>query len=278
MCLCLVRRSGSTIAVRRRSHSSNRRVALTMFIWMVGHNSAGLTGCQWGRDRRVSPDAQLGRCHHEIAESSRSCVFLSSSQTKSAPAMPSHNIACSTGVLQGPIQQWRKFRASYAVGKIDVEFAAGDPQFLGIGFDPEKRFPSVRGWICGEEGDEKFARIEVTARRKRVPVYYISQVRRSAKNHAGAKTEAAFDLVLDLPCESRRVAFFGPENDVAALDIRLRILQSEGLIECAERVHLDQVVASNVDATEHRDDYWHSRIQPFATRLSPRLTAGDGRL
>src|SRR5207249_7643733 len=51
MCLCLVRRSGSTIAVRRRSHSSNRRVALTMFIWMVGHNSAGLTGCQWARLR-----------------------------------------------------------------------------------------------------------------------------------------------------------------------------------------------------------------------------------
>src|SRR5206468_2773238 len=47
-------------------------------------------------------------------------------------------VSCSTGLLQGPIQQWRKFRASYAVGKIDVEFAAGDPQFLGIGFNPEK--------------------------------------------------------------------------------------------------------------------------------------------
>src|SRR6266404_3292070 len=77
-------------------------------------------------------------------------------------------VSCSTGLLQGPIQQWRKFRASYAVGKIDVEFAAGDPQFLGIGFDPEKRFPSVRGGICGEEGDEKFAWVEVAARRKGV--------------------------------------------------------------------------------------------------------------
>ena len=96
MCLCLVRRSGSTIAVRRRSHSSNRRVALTMFIWMVRHNNAGSAGCQWGRDRRVSPGAQLGRCHHEIAESSRGCVFLSSSQTKSAPASASHDIACMT--------------------------------------------------------------------------------------------------------------------------------------------------------------------------------------
>src|SRR5256884_7624808 len=76
-------------------------------------------------------------------------------------------VSCSTGVLQYPIQQWRKFRASYAVGKIDVEFATGDPQFLGIGFDSEKRFPSVRGGICGEEGDEKVARIEVTAPPKR---------------------------------------------------------------------------------------------------------------
>src|SRR5205814_10272475 len=56
MCLCLVRRSGSTIAVRRRSHSSNRRVALTMFIWMVGHNSAGVTGCQWA----LRPSSFLG--------------------------------------------------------------------------------------------------------------------------------------------------------------------------------------------------------------------------
>src|SRR2546427_425868 len=80
-------------------------------------------------------------------------------------------VSCSTGVLQGPIQQWRKFRASYAGGKIDVEFAAGDPQFLGIGFGPE------------------------------------------------------------------------------------------------ERVHLDQMVASNVDATEHRDDHGHSRALPFAYKI-----------
>src|SRR2546427_6902796 len=83
-------------------------------------------------------------------------------------------VSCSTGVLQGPIQQWRKFRASYAVGKIDVEFAAGYPQFLGIGFDSEKRFPSARGGICGEEGDEKFAWVEV-AMRERIFLYYISQ-------------------------------------------------------------------------------------------------------
>src|SRR2546430_11900260 len=114
-------------------------------------------------------------------------------------------VSCSSGLLQGPIQQWRKFRASYAVGKIDVEFAAGDPQFLGIGFNPEKRFPSVRARICGQEGDEKFAWVEVAARCERVPVYYISQVRRGAKNHAGAKAEAALDLVLDPPCESRQV-------------------------------------------------------------------------
>jgi len=176
-------------------------------------------------------------------------------------------VSCSTGVLQGPIQQWRKFRASYAGGKIDVEFAAGDPQFLGIGFDPEKRFPSVRGGICGQEGDEKLAWIEVAAGRERVPVYYISQVRRGTNNHAGAKAEAALDLVLDLPRESCQVALFGLENDVAALDIRLWVLQSEGLIERAERVHLDQMVASNVDATEHRDDHGHSRAQPFAYKI-----------
>ncbi len=76
-------------------------------------------------------------------------------------------VSCSTGVLQYPIQQWRKFRASYAVGKIDVEFAPGDPQFLGIGFDSEKRFPSVRGGICGEEGDEKFAWVKVAMREKK---------------------------------------------------------------------------------------------------------------
>src|SRR5213079_2028375 len=78
-------------------------------------------------------------------------------------------VSCSTGVLQGPIQQWREFRASYAGGKIDVEFAAGDSQLF----------------------------------------YYISQVRRGAKNHAGAKAEAVLDLVLDPRRESPHVAFFG---------------------------------------------------------------------
>src|SRR2546421_5705515 len=186
-------------------------------------------------------------------------------------------VSCGTGILQDPIQQWREFRASYAGGKIDVEFAAGDSQLLGNGFDFEKRFPSVRAGICGEEGDEKFARVEV-AMRERIFLYYISQVRRGAKNHAGAKAEAALDLVLDPRRESRHVAFFGLENDVAALDIGCGVLQSEGLIEGAERVHLDQIVASDVDATEHRDDYRHSRAQPFATRLSPRLTTSDIRL
>src|SRR2546427_12908544 len=112
-------------------------------------------------------------------------------------------VSCSTGLLQGPIQQWRKFRASYAVGKIDVEFAAGDPQFLGIGFDPEKRFPSVRARICGQEGDEKLAWIEVAAGRERGAVYYISQIRRGAKKHARAEAEEGLGLGLGPRRESR---------------------------------------------------------------------------
>src|SRR2546425_4736466 len=100
-------------------------------------------------------------------------------------------VSCSTGVLQGPIQQWRKFRASYAGGKIDVEFAAGDPQFLGIGFDPEKRFPSVRARICGQQGDEKLAWIEVAAGPGPGTLYSCIQTLRCASEEVRAENESA---------------------------------------------------------------------------------------
>src|ERR1700757_3153374 len=124
--------------------------------------------------------------HGELGESAGSFQLLCHGK-QPGDGIP---VSCSTGVLQDPIPQWRKFRVSYAVGKIHVELAAGNLQFLGIRFDPEKRFPSGRGGIYSQEGNQKFAWVEV-AIRERIFLYHISQVRRGAENYAGAKAEAA---------------------------------------------------------------------------------------
>ena len=54
------------------------------------------------------------------------------------------------------------------------------------------------------------------------------------------------------------VFFSAAEDDVAALDIGLRVFQFQPDAERLERVHLDQVVAADVHAAEHADDDWHS--------------------
>src|SRR4029077_8981873 len=53
------------------------------------------------------------------------------------------------------------------------------------------------------------------------------------------------------------VTFFSPENYIATLYIGTRVPQFEGFTERPERIHLDLVVATDVDAAEHGDHHWH---------------------
>jgi hypothetical protein len=68
-----------------------------------------------------------------------------------------------------------------------------------------------------------------------------------------------FNGVLDAFGKLRQVFFAAAKDDVAALDIGLRVLQFQRHAQSFERVHLDQVVAADVDAAKHADNDWHGR-------------------
>ena len=78
-----------------------------------------------------------------------------------------------------------------------------------------------------------------------------------AKGNAGTKTEIAFDGVLKASGEKRKVICTGEKDDVTALDVRLRGFEFEGFVEGTQGVHLDFVVAADIDAAEHGDDGGH---------------------
>ena len=72
-----------------------------------------------------------------------------------------------------------------------------------------------------------------------------------------AETEVLFDCVLYPLGKLGQVFFSAAEDDVAALDVCLRVFQFQRDTERLERVHFDHVAAANVHAAEHADDDWH---------------------
>ncbi|MGB7846229.1 MAG: hypothetical protein WBL63_11480, partial [Candidatus Acidiferrum sp.] len=57
------------------------------------------------------------------------------------------------------------------------------------------------------------------------------------------------------------VLLFGEKDNVAALNVGLRRFKFERLIEGAQSVHFDFVVAADVDSTEHGNDRGHGERQ-----------------
>ena len=95
---------------------------------------------------------------------------------------------------------------------------------------------------------------------------HVSQLVSGAKDDARPKAKLALDRILDQLRQRSDVLRVCPEDDVAALYVGLRVAQAERRIEVTQRVHLDLVVASNIDATEHGDNDGHGRQQHSAPR------------
>src|SRR5580700_6292813 len=92
---------------------------------------------------------------------------------------------------------------------------------------------------------------------ERVSCNHVSEFGRRAQDHSRAKTEVLLDPVFDLSRELGEIRFLGPEYDVATLYIGLRVPQFQRYKECPEGLHLDLVVAHDVDAAEQRDNHGH---------------------
>src|SRR5271165_6517065 len=138
-------------------------------------------------------------------------------------------VSARPGLLQRLFYRRPRFRAAYAIGKIDVEFATVDPYFLQTGLDPEDLIASFRAGRNREECDQKLAGIEFAPLRKRVLRDYVSQLSSCTKNHSGTKAELALDRILDALGQHSEVLRVSPENHVAALYVGLRIAQAERL-------------------------------------------------
>jgi len=107
------------------------------------------------------------------------------------------------------------------------------------------------------ESDEQFAWLDAAPFGERISGDDVAQFIRRAKNHIGARAEAARDGGLNLAGKFCELARFRFENDVAALDESLVAGEFQEFVERTERVHFDFVVASDIDAAKHRDDDGH---------------------
>src|ERR1039458_5098713 len=76
---------------------------------------------------------------------------------------------------------------------------------------------------------------------------------------------------LDLLRQLREVRGFGLEDDVAALEVGLRMAEFERFVQGAEGVHLDHVVAADVHAAEHGDHNRHMNYGATARKAKTAL-------
>ena len=142
-------------------------------------------------------------------------------------------IAGGGGGLQRPVEERRQFRTSGAVGKINVEFASEEVQFLGIGVELEKLSdatsgpsllhpsepkagspgtparsgfrqrapasltPAKRLKIVGEKHHQEFGGFDATAFREWVAGDDVPKFGGGAQDHGGAEFEFPFDGVFD---------------------------------------------------------------------------------
>jgi hypothetical protein len=68
-------------------------------------------------------------------------------------------------------------------------------------------------------------------------------------------------------CQSRKALRLGQENYVAARYVGLRVPQPERLIERSQGLHLDLVVATDIDAAKHGHNHSHSGSSISAGRV-----------
>ena len=72
------------------------------------------------------------------------------------------------------------------------------------------------------------------------------------RQHPDVESELTLDGALDASGDAGRIAV-APEDDVAALEVRLDILAAERDVQRAQARHRDQVVAPDVDPPQERD-------------------------
>ncbi len=84
-----------------------------------------------------------------------------------------------------------------------------------------------------------------------------AQFGRGAKNDVGAAGEFLLNGGLDAFGNQVEFAFAGFEDDISALQVGLRVFEFERNVQCTQGVHLDLVVAADVNSAQHGNEDWH---------------------
>lgn len=99
-----------------------------------------------------------------------------------------------------------------------------------------------------KEHHQKFVRLDTMPGSEWVSYNHMFEFGSCPKYDAGTKTEVPLDGAFNPLCQRGKTLRLGPKNHIAARYIGLRVPQSKRLIECPQRLHLNLVVARNIDA------------------------------
>jgi hypothetical protein len=169
-------------------------------------------------------------------------------------------VTASSGGPQRPLNGCpRKFRSALAIGKVDIGFAANEMHLFRANLDGQCLFPGLLAGIVCKKVHNQPAGLDAAAFGERVARDHLLQFGGGAQHHAGAEAVGLFNGVLYSPGKFGQVFFAATKDDVAALDISLRVFEFERDAERLEGVHLDHIAAADVHAAEHANDYRHRR-------------------
>jgi hypothetical protein len=168
--------------------------------------------------------------------------------------------ACAGGPERALNGRPGKFGSALAVGKVDISFASDEMHFFWPNLNGQRLFPSFFAGIACKKVDQQLAGLDSAALGEWVPHDNLPQFRQGAQHHARPESKGFFDCILEALGKLDQVFFTAAEDDVAALDVGLRVFQFQRHAKRLERVHLDQIAAADVDAAKHTDDDWHGRL------------------
>ena len=121
----------------------------------------------------------------------------------------------------------------------------------------QKVLASFRARRLLEENDREFSGIKSKPLGEWVSRNNLLQIGRATKDDLRAKAKLLLDCALDAFGQSNQISLVAPEDDVAALYVRLWVFQAERCAKGSQGVHLDLIVAADVDAAEHADNGGH---------------------
>src|SRR5262249_14484595 len=134
-------------------------------------------------------------------------------------------------------------------------------QFLGIGFDGENFRPGVLIGAAYKENDEQLLGLKPAALGEWIPGDHILELGGGGHDHPRTEAKRSLDRVFDLLSQTRKIPLFRAKHDVSALDVGLRVLESQRRVNRPERFHADQVVSTDVDAAQQRNNDRHSALE-----------------